>query len=85
MARLRIRETVRFGADAIAPGGRHHKETEYFLKWASGYDTGEYGGRSLPFHRKWLEALPCPTMELDGTHSTHDLMERVCERLKLKS
>ncbi|HET7333623.1 MAG TPA: AAA family ATPase [Rhizomicrobium sp.] len=82
MARLRARETARYGADAIAPGGWNYDETAYFLKWASGYDTGEYGGRSLPFHREWLKTLPCPVLELDGTEPTETLTDRVCEALK---
>lgn len=82
MARLSARETARYGTDAIAPGGWHYNETVYFLKWASGYDTGEYGGRSLPFHKEWLKSLACPILELDGIEPTETLTNRICEAFK---
>lgn len=43
--RLRDRETRRFGAEAVSPGGWRHQETEEFLEWASHYDDGTREGR----------------------------------------
>jgi len=44
--RLRARESRRF-ADAVAPGGWRHQETEEFIEWASHYDDGSREGRNL--------------------------------------
>jgi adenylate kinase family enzyme len=35
MARLRERERRRYGADALAPGGRMHEAYEAFMRWPS--------------------------------------------------
>jgi adenylate kinase family enzyme len=40
LQRLRAREATHFGTKAVAPGGSHHKETEEFIEWASGYEEG---------------------------------------------
>src|SRR4029077_11274411 len=41
LERLRAREAVHFDADAIAPGGWHHEETEAFIEWASHYEASD--------------------------------------------
>ena len=74
MARLRARETARFGA-RIAPGGDMHPGSVAFLDWAESYEAGGPDQRSLARHRAWLAALPCPVLELDGTHPTAALTE----------
>jgi adenylate kinase family enzyme len=60
LQRLRVREVTHFGADAIAPGGWRHKETEEFIEWASHYEDGDREGRSLAMHQAWLAPLPLP-------------------------
>src|SRR5262249_8442434 len=59
LARLRAREARHFGADAVAPGGWRHAETEEFIAWASHYEDGTRGGRSLARHEAWLAPLTC--------------------------
>ena len=41
LQRLRAREATHFGADAVAPGGWRHDETEDFVEWASHYEDGD--------------------------------------------
>ena len=74
LQRLRAREARHFGADAVAPGGWRHQETEKFIEWASHYDAGDREGRSLARHQAWLAALRCPVLRLDGTRPLPELV-----------
>jgi len=67
MARLKTREELRVGAEAIAPSGRCRARFLAFMEWAAGYDRPDFQGRSLKHHGEWLAKLPCPVMELDGS------------------
>jgi hypothetical protein len=77
LQRLRTREATHFGADAVAPGGWRHQETEEFVEWASRYDVGDREGRSLAKHQAWLAALPCPILRLDGSQPLRNLVVEV--------
>jgi len=67
LQRLRAREAAHFGADAVAPGGWRHDETESFVEWASHYEDGTREGRSLAKHETWLADLPCPVLRVNGS------------------
>jgi adenylate kinase family enzyme len=82
LQRLRAREARRFGADAVAPGGWRHRETEDFMEWASRYDDGGLAIRSLQKHQAWLAALPCPVLRLDGARPTAELVNDVLAAIK---
>lgn len=75
--RLRAREAVHFGANAVAPGGWRNEETEAFIDWASHYEDGTREGRSLARHLAWLERLPCPVLRLDGSRPLSELVADV--------
>jgi len=77
LQRLRAREAAHFGADAVAPGGWRHKDTEEFIEWASHYDDGDREGRSLARQQTWLAALLCPVLRLDGSRSLPELVAEV--------
>jgi adenylate kinase family enzyme len=77
LKRLRHREVERYGEENIAPGGRHHQETEEFLDWASHYDDGTREGRTLKRHEDWLATMSCPVLHLDGELPTDELVEAV--------
>jgi adenylate kinase family enzyme len=77
LQRLRAREARHFGADAVAPGGWRHRETEEFIEWASGYDDGDRASRNLAKHLAWLAALPCPVLRLDGSRPLPELVAEV--------
>ena len=81
LQRLRAREATRFGAEAIAPGGWHHQETEDFVEWASRYDEGDTVSRTLEKHRAWLGSLPCPVIELDSASPLSELVTQVVARI----
>jgi adenylate kinase family enzyme len=79
--RLRAREAVHFGADAVAPGGWRQEETEAFIDWASHYEDGTREGRSLAKHLAWLERPPCPVLRLDGSRPLPELVLDICAAL----
>jgi adenylate kinase family enzyme len=81
LQRLRSREAIHFGADAVAPGGWHHQETEDFIDWASHYEDGKQVGRNLAKHQAWLAGLPCPVVRVDGSQSSGELVAEVCRTL----
>jgi adenylate kinase family enzyme len=78
LRRLRAREATHFGADAVAPGGWRHDETESFIEWASHYEAGDREGRSFAKHEAWLAGLPCPVVRVDGSRPLAELVEQLC-------
>jgi hypothetical protein len=84
LRRLRAREATRFGAEAIAPGGWRHKETEDFIKWASHYEDGDREGHSLALHQAWLAALPCPVLRLNGSRPLSELATEIAGAITAK-
>ena len=81
LARLRDRETRRFGLEAVSPGGWRHAETEDFIEWASHYDDGSREGRSRQRHEAWLKTQRCPLLRLDGDRPAAGLVEDVLRAL----
>ena len=77
LQRLRARETQRFGADAMAPGGSMHQQAEEFIEWASHYDDGTREGRNLARHQAWLTTLPCRVLRLDGIRQLQELVKEI--------
>jgi len=78
LARLRQRETARFGP-SVQPGGARHQEYLDFLDWAASYDTGATEGRDRFKHAAWLARLPCPVLRLDGAEPVAMLVRQVTE------
>lgn len=76
LERLMRRERERYGA-AIEPGGAMHEAHLAFIEWARGYDQAGFPGRSLERHRDWLANLACPVLEIEGTPSLDESVERV--------
>ena len=66
MERLYSREVARYGAEAVAPGGKRHQLATEFLAWAAHYDDGTLSGRSLPLHEAWMKTLHCPILKLNS-------------------
>ena len=77
LARLRMREQLRYGSAAIAPGGDMHEAHVAFMAWASRYDEGDLGVRSLRLHEAWLAALPCPVLRIEGEPPREESLARV--------
>jgi hypothetical protein len=66
LKRLKRREALHFGEEALAPDGYLHENYTKFMDWAAAYDTGGEDIRSLKKHEKWLAGLPCPVLRLEG-------------------
>jgi len=81
LARLAEREHRRCGPEALTPGGALHAHYVAFLTWAAAYDAGGDDMRSRGWHERWLAALPCPYMRLDGTRPVADQIAPVEDRL----
>jgi adenylate kinase family enzyme len=62
LSRIRQRESERFGADRISPGGDLHRVFEKFLSWAAAYDLPSENIRSKEQEMKWLADLSCPVI-----------------------
>jgi len=77
LARLRVRESERYGQHAIAPGGELHVAHVAFLDWAGGYDTGGLEMRSRALHEAWLASVSCPVVRLEGDLSAGEQLERI--------
>lgn len=81
LARLRSRESSRFG-DLLRPGGAMHDTHREFIDWAAQYDEGTMPGRSRPRHEKWLANLSIPVLRLDGTRPPGELVEAILDRIR---
>ena len=77
LARLRAREIMRYGQQAIAPGGTFHEAHVAFLEWAGGYDTGGLGMRSRALHEAWLATLPGAVVRLEGDRSVGEQLAKI--------
>jgi adenylate kinase family enzyme len=77
LARLRTRETERYGQHAIAPGGELHGAHVEFLEWASRYDIGGPEMRSRALHEAWLSRLPCSVVRLEGDLSINAQLAKI--------
>ncbi len=77
LKRLKQREALHFGEQALAPGGYLHQNYTEFMEWAAGYDTGGEDMRSLQKHEKWLANLSCPLLRLEGIRTVQDQLDEI--------
>jgi len=76
ISRLEKREYLRFG-ERIRAGGDMYEEHQNFLQWASEYDSGDVSMRSKVMHDEWQKVILCKLIILDGTLSTHKLVNEI--------
>lgn len=79
LARLRARESERFG-DSLLPGGAMHETHRDFIAWAAEYELGTQPGRSRPRHERWLAGATKPVLRLDGTRPVAELVAEIVGR-----
>lgn len=82
--RIRVRETLRYGAERIAPGGDLHTVFEKFTTWAAAYDARSDNVRSRNKELDWLDQLPCPVLKIETEHTLPELTNLVLTRLEMK-
>jgi len=85
MERLRGREMLRHGPDALSASSPHHAAVTAFLDRAERYEDPRFEGPSLARHRGWLMGLTCPVLELDGTRPIDGLVDRALHKLNLRA
>ncbi len=68
IARLKMRETERFG-ERILPGGDMHDNHIKFIEWAKKYDTGGLNMRSRQAEEIWMQNAGCEVLEIDNSDS----------------
>ncbi len=76
LARLRARESQRFG-DSLLPGGAMHETHREFIAWAAHYEDGTQPGRNRPRQERWLAGLAKPVLRLDSQQSVDELAAAV--------
>jgi adenylate kinase family enzyme len=81
LARIRERETRRYGAKRLAPGGDLNLVFEKFLVWAAAYDLENENIRSRASELRWLERLTCPVLKIEAEMSISDLVEFVLKKI----
>jgi adenylate kinase family enzyme len=80
MARLRRRETERYGP-RVAAGGDMAEASEKFLTWAADYDVAGMEQRSRVLHEAWLKDQTAPILRLDASMTVDRLVEAAMARL----
>lgn len=79
--RLRQREFARYG-EAIFSEGELGEKYQTFIQWAAAYDTSTEISRNAYKHRKWLENIGCPVVEITN-HTTCDAaVERIITHIR---
>ena len=82
LERIRNRETYRYGADRLAPGGDLHVVYQKFLNWAEGYDQESGNIRSRAEELRWIKRLSCPVLKLEEHLMPPDiLVDHVLEKI----
>ncbi len=81
LERIRERETQRYGAARLEPGGDLSAVYQKFLDWAAGYDVESGNLRSRAAELQWLERLRCPVWRIEEELPLDTLTERVVEKL----
>lgn len=85
LERLRVRETRRFGKEALDLGGDMYENHQKFIKWASGYDMGGLDMRSKATHELWLKKLGCQVLRYKGNISTDIIINDLKKRFTIAS
>lgn len=80
--RILQRETARYGAARLAPGGDLHTVFEKFLGWAAMYDEPGTQLRSREQELRWLERTGLPALMLEEEAPVEALCERVLSFLE---
>jgi hypothetical protein len=68
---------VRYGHQAIAPGGERYDAHVAFLDWAGRYDTGGAEMRSRVLHEGWLSTLRGAVLRLEGNRTVAEQLTQI--------
>jgi adenylate kinase family enzyme len=82
LARIRKRETRRYGAERLLPGGDLNSVFEKFLTWAAAYDDENENVRSRASELRRLEQLACLVLKIEEEMPLEELVSLVLENMK---
>ncbi len=77
IARLKQRETKKFGTVSLSPGGDMYENHKKFIEWASDYDDGSINMRSKARHEQWLKHLDCKIHRYEGEKSIEYIIKNL--------
>ncbi|MBY3219418.1 hypothetical protein HFO21_34555 [Rhizobium laguerreae] len=75
LRRINLRQTERFGPDAIAPGGEYYGDHEALMTWAGLYDYSAPNTRSYAQHRQWMRKQKYPILTLRGIAHARSVLD----------
>jgi adenylate kinase family enzyme len=75
LTRIRERETLRYGAARIEPGGDLFEVFEKFMSWAAAYDEPTGNIRSFQKEQEWLQAMNCPVLKFDQEKTLGEMLQ----------
>ncbi|MBK6930998.1 MAG: hypothetical protein IPH12_09025 [Saprospirales bacterium] len=76
-ARIRSRETARYGSGRLAIGGDLHGVLEKFITWAKAYDSESLNRRSRAAETAWLQQSKIPTLLLTEDMPLEELLSAI--------
>ena len=82
LSRLKEREVIHFGKEALAPGGWFHEHHTAFMEWAAQYDSAGTEMRSRALHEEWMKNLSCRLIRFEQPLSADIMAAQVAEYLK---
>lgn len=80
LARIRERETGRYGVARLEEGGDLHNVFHKFLDWAANYDRNTGNLRSRAAELQWLEQLRCPVYRVEAEMPLESLTDWALEK-----
>jgi len=80
LARIRERETQRYGDERLAPGRDLNVVFEKFLNWAAAYDEAGENKRNRASELLWLQKLACPVLKIGEEMPLNVLVDYVLEK-----
>lgn len=81
MQRLKDRELERYGA-ALKTNKKFQADSKAFLNWASKYEDGDFPGRSLAIHERWITELAGHVLRIDGDTTIKERVSMVLRAIK---
>ncbi len=79
--RIKERERKRFGS-RVEMGGDMYQMHMDFLAWVKAYESGDETVRSLAQHKKWLQDVSKPIIEITEVQPLDEIVERILPYLR---
>ncbi|MBL7828922.1 MAG: hypothetical protein JNJ57_19965 [Saprospiraceae bacterium] len=80
LARIRMREQARYGAERIEPGGDLHVVFQKFTDWAGAYDQPSGNIRSKAFELQWLEQFQGRVLKIETPFILEEMAAKLSDQ-----